>query len=83
MFTQPASGGPALPGDLSLTLPNGETIRHILLGDPGNIYQTMHLLHSLRYVETSQWSPLIQLPQGRLVITPVQGAQMSLLTRRV
>ncbi|MEM7065883.1 MAG: hypothetical protein AAF572_22305 [Cyanobacteria bacterium P01_B01_bin.77] len=27
---------PTLPVDLSITLPTGETIRHILLGSPNN-----------------------------------------------
>ena len=31
--------------------PPGETIRHILLGSPGAVQQTIHLLHRLRYSE--------------------------------
>ena len=72
-----------LPADFSLLLPNGDTIRHILLGTPASIHQTHHLLHNLRYVEVSQWSPLVQIPERRLVLTTEEGEQMSLLTRRL
>ena len=72
-----------LPADFSLLLPNDGTIRHILLGTPADIHQTRHLLHNLRYVEVSQWSPLVQIPERRLVFTTEEGEQMSLLTRRL
>ncbi|MEO0541526.1 MAG: hypothetical protein AAFZ80_11775 [Cyanobacteria bacterium P01_A01_bin.105] len=77
------SGSTPLPADFSLLLPNGGTIRHILLGTPADIHQTRHLLHNLRYVEVSQWSPLVQIPERRLVFTTEAGEQMSLLTRRL
>ena len=64
------------------TIP-GSTIRHILLGRPSDIRQTIHLLHNLRYVETSQWSPAHRNPDQRLVLTPEQGEQMSILVKRL
>ena len=76
-----ADGG--LPADLSVTLPTGNSIRHILLGRPGDIRQTIHRLHNLRYVETSQWSPLIEIPDNRLILTPDQGEVISMLMRRL
>lgn len=83
----PAAGLAAaapLPVDLSLSSPlNGpDTVRHLLLGDPGRVRQTIHLLHSLHYVEQSQWSLLLEVPQ-QLIITPEQGAYMSMLTKRL
>ena len=72
-----------LPADLSIALPTGEIIRHILLGSPGGIRQTIHLLHNLKYVEPSQWSPLIDIPDNRLVLTPDQGDTMSILIKRL
>jgi hypothetical protein len=65
------------------TLPTveGEPIRHILIGTPGGIRQTIHLLHTLRYVESALWSPLVSLPNEPLVITPRQGEGMSILVR--
>ena len=79
MITQPNT----LPLDLSITLPNGEIIRHILIGSPGGIRQTMHLLHNLKYTETSQWSPLIQIPDNQLILTPDQGDVISILMKRL
>ena len=76
-------GPTALPADLSLTPPPGETIRHILLGSPGSIRQTIHLLHNLRYVEISQWSPTLDVPDGRLVLTPEAGSVISMLVKRL
>lgn len=61
----------------------GEPLRHILLGSPGGVRQTIHLLHTLRYVENVLWSPLVTIPENRLIITPRQGEVMSLLIRHV
>ena len=61
----------------------GDAIRHILLGSPGNVRQTIHLLHTLRYVENALWSPLVPIPNDRLIITPRQGDVMSLLVRHL
>ena len=73
----------ALPADLSLSSPPGETIRHILLGSPGGIRQTVHLLHNLRYVEIGQWSPPIAVPDGRLILSPNPGEVISLVMKRL
>ncbi|MEM1252114.1 MAG: hypothetical protein AAGI69_06740 [Cyanobacteria bacterium P01_H01_bin.21] len=72
-----------LPADLSTALPTGETIRHILLGSPGGIRQTIHLLHNLKYVEQSQWSPLISTPDNRLILTPEPDDVISILVKRL
>ncbi|MEO0352914.1 MAG: hypothetical protein AAF282_22985 [Cyanobacteria bacterium P01_A01_bin.15] len=72
-----------LPTDFSLVIPAGEPIRHILLGSPGGIRQTIHLLHNLRYVETSHWSPLIEISNNRLILTPSPGEVISMLTKRL
>ena len=80
----PASQLPAaLPANFSPTLPPGEIIRHILVGSPSGIRQTIHYLHVLNYVEPTQWSPLIDIPDHRLVITAEQGDFISLLTKRI
>ena len=82
-FSDPADQPPpGLPANFSIALP-GEVIRHILLGRPSGIRQTIHLLHNRRYVETSQWSPLIEVPENRLILTPEPGEVVSLLTRRL
>jgi len=58
----------------------GERVKHILLGSPSAIRQTIHLLHSLRYAETVLWSPVLRVEEP-LAITPEQGEAMSLLRR--
>ncbi len=74
---------PNLPADFSSSPHPGSTIRHILLGHPSNIRQTIHLLHNLRYVETSQWSPLIEVPDQRLILRPDPEEVISMLVRRL
>jgi hypothetical protein len=59
-----------------------EILRHILLGSPSAVRQTIHLLHSLHYVETVLWSPIMAIEES-LIITPEQGEAMSLLRRPV
>ncbi|MGB7083964.1 MAG: hypothetical protein WBD47_00305 [Phormidesmis sp.] len=57
-----------------------EELRHILLGSPGAIRQTIYLLHSLHYAESGLWSPVMAVGD-RLILTPDQGEAMSLLRR--
>ncbi|MGB3297191.1 MAG: hypothetical protein WBA76_02900 [Phormidesmis sp.] len=60
--------------------PQREPLRHILLGSPAAIRQTIHLLHTLSYAETVLWSPILTTEEP-LIITPAQGEAMSLLKR--
>ena len=71
---------PATPSD-SETAP-GEAVRHILLGSPGAVRQTIHLLHSLGYSETVLWSPVLRVEE-ELAIVPKPGEAMSLLRKTV
>ncbi|MEL7353908.1 MAG: hypothetical protein AAFN38_20970 [Cyanobacteria bacterium J06560_5] len=59
-----------------------EILRHILLGSPSAVRQTIHLLHSLHYAETGLWSPIMTVEE-QLIITPAQGEAMSLLRRQI
>lgn len=79
--TPPVS--PTLPANFSDLSGPGSTIRHILLGPPSNIRQTIHLLHNLRYVEIRQWSPLIEVPDNRLILQPDDDDVISMLVRRL
>lgn len=76
----PTCPSPATP-DSHETAP-GEAVRHILLGSPGAVRQTIHLLHSLRYSETGLWSPVLKVEET-LAIVPRPGEAMSLLRRIV
>ncbi|MGC1310291.1 MAG: hypothetical protein WA885_23935 [Phormidesmis sp.] len=57
-----------------------EELRHILLGSPDAIRQTIYLLHSLNYAEPLLWSPVMAVGE-QMVITPEQGEAISLLRR--
>ena len=59
-----------------------EVLRHILLGSPEAVRQTIHLLHRLNYSETVLWSPVMAVEES-LIITPAQGEAMSLLRKQV
>lgn len=59
-----------------------EELRHILLGSPGAIRQAIHQLHVLGYAESLLWSPVAAVTNS-VVITPAQGAAISLLRRSV
>ena len=58
-----------------------EYLRHILLGSPDAVRQTIHLLHRLNYSETVLWSPVMAVEES-LIITPAQGEAMSLLRKQ-
>lgn len=71
-----------LPQLMASGVGNRETIRHLLLGSPGAVRQTIHLLHTLHYAETVLWSPVMRIEEP-LVITTAQGEAMSLLRRQL
>ena len=80
---------PLIEGSLTCPLPNqppakihNQTIKHILIGSPGAVRQTIHLLHTLNYAETVLWSPILRI-QEPVVITPERGEAMSLLRKTV
>ena len=73
----------AQPSHLSPVIsPSRSAIRHILLGPPAAVRQTIHLLHTLNYAETLLWSPLVSAEEP-LVITPEEGEVVSLLRKHV
>lgn len=89
LTSQPFAAGNAaptlaatLPQLISAGLPPGETIRHILLGSPGAVRQTIHLLHTLHYTETVLWSPIVTVEEP-LIITPARGEAISLLRKQI
>ena len=64
------------------TAVSGEVVKHILIGSPGAVRQTIHLLHTLNYAETVLWTPILRI-QEPVVITPERGEAMSLLRKTV
>lgn len=57
-----------------------EELRHILLGSPEAIRQTIHQLHVLNYAETVLWSPVMPVGE-QIILTAAQGEAISLLRR--
>lgn len=57
-----------------------QPLRHILVGNPAAVRQTIHLLHTLHYAETVLWSPIVT-TEAPLIITPEQGESVSLLRK--
>lgn len=93
---QPLPGQPltptlALPTEINLNplpqlAPVGtaarESVRHILLGSPDAIRQTIHLLHTLHYIETILWSPVLSITEP-MIITPAQAEAISLVRKHL
>lgn len=84
---QPSAAGQIAPASLPMLSqitpmgnPAREPLRHILLGSPAAVRQTIHLLHTLHYAETVLWSPILTTEEP-LIITPAQGEAMSLLRK--
>ena len=69
-----------LPEEVSSGSGGRRSLRHILLGQPEDVRQTIHLLHTLRYAETVLWSPIMSVEEP-LTIAPVPGEAISLLRR--
>ena len=91
LIGQPLAAGPVSPAlESVMALPeavpvgNGgrRSLRHILLGHPEDIRQTIHLLHTLHYAETVLWTPVMTIEEP-LTITPAQGEAISLLRKLV
>lgn len=71
-----------LPQLVPVSSPPRKYIRHILLGDPDAVRQTIHRLHALRYTETTLWSPVLQIAEP-LTIESVPGEAISLLRKQL
>ena len=81
-LSQPGAASSPGAGQPAATPPSEQDpLRHLLIGSPRAIQQTMDRLHNLGYVEVGFWSPLIAIPQQQLIITANPGEMMSLLMR--
>ena len=65
-----------------LPAPSRETIRHILLGTPEAIRQTIHHLHTLNYADSLLWTPILTITTP-VILTPDRGEAMSLLRKQL
>jgi hypothetical protein len=81
-LSQPgAAGSPASCQPAATPPSEPDPLKHLLIGSPRAIRQTIHRLHNLGYAEVGFWSPLIAIPSQQLVITTSEGEMMSLLLR--
>jgi hypothetical protein len=58
---------------LSASVPEGETVRLLVIGSAEGVMETMHTLHALGYAEVRAWSPIQPVPD--------EPEFMSILTR--
>ena len=84
-FSVQSAHSDASSGELSVAptpvQESGDALRHILLGSPASVRQAIHLLHTLRYAETTLWSPLVPIQSNQIIITPRLGEVMSILVK--
>ncbi|MGF1515031.1 MAG: hypothetical protein ACFB5Z_15230 [Elainellaceae cyanobacterium] len=62
--------------------PNGETIRHVLIGSAEGIREAIHVLHVRRYVEQGFWSGPFEIGPDGVRIIQSQGQMMAYLMRQ-
>ena len=81
-LSQPGAASTPGSGQPAATPPSEpDPLKHLLIGSPRAIQQTIHRLHNLGYADAGWWSPLMAIPQPQLVITASEGEMMSLLLR--
>ena len=68
---------------LPLRYPSREPIRHLLIGSPTLVQNTIHQLHNLRYAEAGLWSPEIFPADSELRLTLNPGEVLRILLRYV
>ncbi len=63
--------------------PNDEIIRHILIGSPAGVRETIHLMHIRRYyIEQSLWTGPVAIGPDGVKITRNEGQVLAYLMRR-
>ncbi|MGF1513362.1 MAG: hypothetical protein ACFB5Z_06670 [Elainellaceae cyanobacterium] len=61
--------------------PSGEVVRHVLIGSPEALRETIHLLHIKRYVEPNLWTGPVEIGPDGVKITQSQGQVLYYLMR--
>lgn len=61
--------------------PSSEIIRHILIGSPGAIRDTIMALHQRRYVQQFRWTGPLEIGPNGVHITHEQGQMLAYLMR--
>jgi hypothetical protein len=58
-----------------------ESLRHLLIGSPEGVEQTIHHLHNLGYVEAGLWTCHLPLLHPQLIVRPDEGEVVNYLVR--
>ena len=62
--------------------PDGEVVRHILIGSPAGIRETIHLMHTGRYlVEQSLWTGPVPIGPDGVRLSRREGQVLAYLMR--
>ena len=62
--------------------PDGEVVRHILIGSPGGIRETIHMMHTNRYfVEQSLWTGPVAIGSDGVRLSRREGQVLAYLMR--
>lgn len=77
-----SEAAPAVPTTLP-TGPSGEIIRHILIGSPAGVRETIRLIHLRRYfIDQSFWTGPVAIGPDGVKITRNEGQVLAYLMRR-
>ncbi|MGF1516161.1 MAG: hypothetical protein ACFB5Z_21025 [Elainellaceae cyanobacterium] len=61
--------------------PSGEVVRHILIGSPEAVRETIYRLHIKRYVEQAMWTGPVKIGPSGVQITHEEGQILYYLMR--
>ncbi|MGF1514524.1 MAG: hypothetical protein ACFB5Z_12650 [Elainellaceae cyanobacterium] len=61
--------------------PSGEVVRHIIIGSPEAVRETIHVLHLRRYVEQAMWTGPVAIGPDGVKITQTEGQVLYYLMR--
>lgn len=78
----PNAGAIVSAGDIQ-EQPHQESIRHLLIGSPLAVRQTILRLQTLHYCNATDWSKLLPIPDDRLLISIKPREVMSILVRQI
>jgi len=61
--------------------PSGEIIRHVIIGSPEAVRETIRVLHMRHYAQQTRWTGPVEIGPDGVNITQSQGQVLFYLTR--
>ncbi len=81
--SRPSSeAAPILLANPEATGPDNERVRHIVIGSPAGVRETIHMLHVLNYSEQIHWTKLMAITERGITLRPELGKVFSYLDRQ-